>query len=942
MEESIDSQSSYSNIHHQDEGCQQTPGGMSIFGFNDEDNDESLLVSPVLANYMQNSNIANTLYKEKENVITNTNQVNESITSLTSPASLNTIKTPSTALKSAEKRMRSSARLRRRKELLFSSPVGQNSKTTEGEGLDSSSKEDVDCNERRNTLLETSLCPSLGLGSTSNSSEEEEEESMDRKTETRHVNVIQEIDEESLSEEEDDDDEISFDETEFQENTFQIEDENEKSSSMEDEGEDSFGEAELKQNAFYQGMPDEKEKVIEEEVEDSFDESKFQKNTSNQENFVEDERDGVDSIDEIILQQNIHYQAVADEDGVTEDEIDQEENINEAEKATGEESIKEDQGDEIVSIEDTNIHANILHEEHENCVQEDKPTGDQNEQDTNELSDDDLSYSNIEDYVDSNENEASVENSSIHSLLEELEGVYSIPNKFEVDHNKDSHNSPEGQPTPSRSSTKAKNPLSKSLTPVLNAIRSKLLRNSYAADLEKEVSLSENDVELSLKSPSLADTTENTTSITPVLKSLRSKLYHGVTVEETAPETSHTPGNDKKLDSSNNTSLTPALKALRSKLLRPSSAVDSACKSVTFASDVSPIMATSDSPNVIENTSPYRSSLCSPPIREELPVKTPKTGSGKNISNVTDGDDSYLAQAKDLSSAKKNLNAHSSALVQRLKGAAQRRKVHLTQKRDSLAAKEIQHLERQESVTLMNEIIEEEESQVVDELDKNVTTQISTTMAANAQFKARPMPSNVVSGVPSRAKKAITKEISPKLGARRKFSSKSNLYLSKNQDRKSSTNSSKAKSMPKCTDGLAQGVQKAKKRQVTIPVSPLLGARRIIINRTSKETHNVGKHQTLKKNSKQIKKSQVLSPDLIGLGFLRGKFSSLKERENVPPSTTSKSIYLHSSERAKDRARFNVELAIREKERVKQKRMENEQLIKKRFRELEVLKQTLR
>ncbi len=912
------------NYEHQNSSTGSN-NGMSIFGFDNDDdveddhgNEESLLVSPILSQYLHNNNSninhhKNELFKSPPRSQRKGN--NNSFLSLTSLSP-----SPSSLTKS-QQRSRSSARLRRRREILFSSPMEQKFQIEEQqEELEEQSEKEndnggehvvvdnivklintveEDIDGRRNKFLllggavsgggdngavrrnsniglDTSLCPSLGLGSTSGSYGDEQS---------------------STDKSNSEDDDI------IQSNLDSVE--KCKSSDNHQKG----GESSIEDN--------------DDDISYSNDEGYSPQPSSHENEQV----------------------ALRSDDNLNEQGID---------------------------------------------------GGDCNQHERSSRSDE---YHSSDEYEENNENHENRDRSSIQSFLHDLEGVYTIPNKDVQDNiaTKLSLQSPEKgnykvvetvHQTPPRSTSSGRKSLTltpklrevveKTLTPVLNALRSKLLKSKSSnhdrltfnvsmmqESEKKKVSFIDNTTHSDFKSPPVdtppvGNVKDERTSLTPALKSLRSKLYNGVDneivnenkiVEESVLNTPGSVEYEGSTSTVTNTkttldlSLTPALKALRSKILRKSS-ID-LMHNARNLSSISPISHSNVSPKVVQETSSNRGSLFSPAEREPVLLKTPKTNaSDKNHSNVTDGDDSYFAQPKDLSSAKKNLNAQSSALVERLRGAAQRRMVQLTQKRDSLAAKEIQQLQRKEHDSVMNDIIEEEDSQAklnIEELDEKQ----SNRKPSNNTFKARPMPSfakegSGPSGVPEIIKKPTTKPISPKLGPRREGSSNACGMKETNQKDAFCIPSFKARPMPKFRDkdGVIKVVPKAKKKQVTIPKSPLLGLKRQQNTSTKKLDHsNNNSERQLKKRNQP----KVLSPDLVGLSYL-SRTPSIQDRENIPPphSNEQSSFRLHSAERAKDRAKFNAELAQREKLREKQRRKENELIIKKRIQELETLKKTLR
>lgn len=260
------------------------------------------------------------------------------------------------------------------------------------------------------------------------------------------------------------------------------------------------------------------------------------------------------------------------------------------------------------------------------------------------------------------------------------------------------------------------------------------------------------------------------------------------------------------------------------------------------------------------------SSLLSPPIMQ--PSRT---------------SDDALALAgpspgNDLSSAKKKLGASSHTLVERLRGAAQKRKQLVTKSRDSFVAREQKQKLSLENIALSShaeeEEYEEEHEPVASDLARPVATQKRHFEGINPvkPFKARPLPATTgdlghggQTGVPKVAKRSPTVPSSPLLGNRRRLKEgdvgESRAYQRvKEEERrrreastgtmrmketppataaasrnpasrgKESLGSFKARPLPATTGELGQGgqtgVPKVAKRSPTVPSSPLLGFRR--------------------------------------------------------------------------------------------------------------------
>ena len=232
----------------------------------------------------------------------------------------------------------------------------------------------------------------------------------------------------------------------------------------------------------------------------------------------------------------------------------------------------------------------------------------------------------------------------------------------------------------------------------------------------------------------------------------------------------------------------------------------------------------------------------------------------------------------DLSSAKKKLGASSHALVERLRGAAQKRKQLVTKSRDSFVAKEQKQKLSLENIALSShaeeEEYEEEHEPVASDLVRPVATQKRQFEGINPvkPFKARPLPVTTgdlghggQTGVPKVAKRSPTVPSSPLLGNRRRLKEgdvgESRAYQRvKEEERrrreasagtttmkktspspaaasrkpasreKERGGSFKARPLPATTGELGQGgqtgVPKVAKRSPTVPSSPLLGFRR--------------------------------------------------------------------------------------------------------------------
>ena len=155
----------------------------------------------------------------------------------------------------------------------------------------------------------------------------------------------------------------------------------------------------------------------------------------------------------------------------------------------------------------------------------------------------------------------------------------------------------------------------------------------------------------------------------------------------------------------------------------------------------------------------------------------------------------------DLSSARRQVDESSLEFIERIRTAAHRRKVAMTRSRDSLAAKEREHLRCIAASKSKPETPEHTHSSVPKQAQ-----------VAFKQFKARPLPSTTfqkgmggLSGVPKVDAKPTTTPLSPLLGRHKRESN--------------------TLSFERGMGGLS-GVPKVDTRPPTTPFSPLLGYRR--------------------------------------------------------------------------------------------------------------------
>jgi len=487
------------------------------------------------------------------------------------------------------------------------------------------------------------------------------------------------------------------------------------------------------------------------------------------------------------------------------------------------------------------------------------------------------------------------------------------------------------------------------LTPRLKKLRSKMIRESLGGregssehvEHSPSLTVEKRDAKVQVMEGSTTPPHEvgsegavgSKLSLTPALKSLRSKLYRDSMsvgdvdrIEGLASSNFDSPGQEEMVKTPNYSakstsrasstsktsdqlSLTPALKAFRMKLMN---------------STLSPLEDTPQSHESSSTSSTGERQFLSPSLRPSTSTFATSGSSRKTRRVMFEEDDSYLEQPKDLSSAKKNLNAQSSALVERLRGAAHKRMISITRSRDSLAAKESLHLEKLVEVPGHDEEgVNAEGSDDTGRIEGDIGGTMAMEPKRNLRTACKPV------GVPAVQKRLATVPISPKLGTRRILAlSKLSEKVESGVKSKSSAAKTIQQTTPISANADQHGVPKVKRRPQTIPKSPLLGARRKPDNKQSSTK--------LKTSEKKVYKSPHTSP--VGLSFLSKtpSYKSSSGEENVAPFT------LHSSIRAKERAEFEACRVLKEHLRSQEVKEERERLLSEKYKELGRLKEKLR
>lgn len=248
--------------------------------------------------------------------------------------------------------------------------------------------------------------------------------------------------------------------------------------------------------------------------------------------------------------------------------------------------------------------------------------------------------------------------------------------------------------------------------------------------------------------------------------------------------------------------------------------------------------------------------------------RTPTKQDAVNLStlnsSVNEGTPSKTPGKLDFTNAKKEVGASSFEFIQRIRGAAQRRKQNLARSRDSLVAKE---REQREAIASSQMALKPPSPATPSPIsEKTEKSPVRRKPIRSSSFRAKPLPATTgdlgsggLAGVPKVDKKPTTVAMSPLLGSRRLNRPKikalqepiTRLKIGEsNQDRitslkepvirhrghrkqkpvRGSSNAFKARPAPPTTGEFGRsgqsGVPKVPKRPVTIPASPCLGRRR--------------------------------------------------------------------------------------------------------------------
>jgi hypothetical protein len=325
---------------------------------------------------------------------------------------------------------------------------------------------------------------------------------------------------------------------------------------------------------------------------------------------------------------------------------------------------------------------------------------------------------------------------------------------------------------------------------------------------------------------------------------------------------------------------------------------------------------------------------------------------------------SAASQREDeITKTKEELGATSLAFIQRLRGAAFRRKMNLARSRDSLAAKERKQLEDIAASKAARARMSEETARPSTSTVSERRKTISTWTATKDSFKARPVPSTTgvqgsggLSGVPKVPKKPTTTPLSPLLGARRQQRTDGQGADPESVARPASTtapseNAFRARPLPRTTGkvgGAGQsGVPKVPKRPTTVPRSPLLGFRRIQTEesrRIDPQLQGSRTNRRSKQPTNSRKASGASQTSLLGLGSVNQQG---KENYQEPATPVHKTTHFpqeyrpHSTVRAKKRAEFEARRIQNERVQVEKESRRRRESINSLRKELNSLRQGL-
>lgn len=264
-------------------------------------------------------------------------------------------------------------------------------------------------------------------------------------------------------------------------------------------------------------------------------------------------------------------------------------------------------------------------------------------------------------------------------------------------------------------------------------------------------------------------------------------------------------------------------------------------------------------------------------------------------------------------------------VVEKLRGAAFKRRMDVSRSRDSLLAKE----QRQRAQN--QEVVQDPEA---GKSCAEVIAQKDQPLEFNkTQFKALPLPKTTgcegsfgLSGVPAVKKKGITKASSPILGRRRQQTTSS-----------AQPESKKASMLPpvKEVGGLA-GIPRVFKKPTTVPRSPMLGRRRA---QSVKPASNRRPSLPVMRRKSVESNSSTSSGSLLGLAICTNKENPGPSAIETPTARKSLQVFVpHSTKRAAERRAYEIRRAEHEQAQRENQKRERKVLIKRLERDIEKIR----
>ena len=289
---------------------------------------------------------------------------------------------------------------------------------------------------------------------------------------------------------------------------------------------------------------------------------------------------------------------------------------------------------------------------------------------------------------------------------------------------------------------------------------------------------------------------------------------------------------------------------------------------------------------------------------------------------------------EEIQQAQDALGATSLAFMDRLRGASHRRKMNLARSRDSLVNKE---KAQREAVAASEAAAKSSEQESHSE---GSYQRESKDRPDTCQFKARPLSkatlkSGGMSGVRFVEKRPVTTPCSPLLGARRQSIEPTTTTTTAKDTSSSGDEPCLFKALPwprnQVENAGTYGVPKVEKRPTTVPESPVLGHRR----RKEESSSSFSKRVLPTKNETKMpsRRPSMKGPPLNPKRFDQCQYIDSKENDLLPNNSANNTVPIdafvpRSTQRASQRADYDVQRHEREQTRRIRKRRESLQQIK--------------